>query len=87
MRRMSKRLLTLCLFRLGTVIFQTVIFGLTLYKFLQFAMFGLRDVPLIVLLIRDGTWRSYCCFVSSILLNPHSEFSAKVSMELFICVN
>ncbi|KIM45208.1 hypothetical protein M413DRAFT_334567 [Hebeloma cylindrosporum] len=40
----------------SVVIFQFLLFGLTLYKFIQAVRSGWGDVPLIMLLMRDGTW-------------------------------
>lgn len=60
--------------RAAAVAFQFLLFGLTLYKFIQALRSGWGDVPLIILLVRDGTWAffllfcryrlaSYSCFV------------------------
>lgn len=40
----------------ASIIFQTFLFSITVYKFYHAARSGLGDVPLIVLLVRDGTW-------------------------------
>ncbi|KAF9010562.1 hypothetical protein BDQ17DRAFT_1234447, partial [Cyathus striatus] len=42
-----------------TALYQTVLFLLTLFKFIQALRSGWGDVPLIVLLMRDGTW-AFC---------------------------
>jgi hypothetical protein len=38
------------------VLFQTCLFGLTLVKFIGALRTGWGDVPLLVILVRDGTW-------------------------------
>lgn len=49
----------------STIIFQFFLFGLTLYKFIEAARLGWGDVPLIVLLVRDGTWAFFLLFCAS----------------------
>jgi len=46
----------------SSIVFQFFLFGLTLYKFFQAARSGWGDVPLIVLLMRDGTWAFFLLF-------------------------
>ncbi|KDR83092.1 hypothetical protein GALMADRAFT_238909 [Galerina marginata CBS 339.88] len=48
--------LELGIFGLGSIAFQTVLFGLTLYRFIRDVNAGWHGMPLIALLIRDGTW-------------------------------
>ncbi|KAJ7909473.1 hypothetical protein B0H13DRAFT_1469236, partial [Mycena leptocephala] len=40
----------------AAVLFQTCLFGLTLVKFIGALRTGWGDVPLLVILVRDGTW-------------------------------
>ncbi|KAJ8079888.1 hypothetical protein PM082_016713 [Marasmius tenuissimus] len=47
----------------GAVIFQTLLFGLTLYKFLAGIREGWRDIPVVKLLMRDGTWAFFLLFI------------------------
>ncbi|KAJ8079873.1 hypothetical protein PM082_016698 [Marasmius tenuissimus] len=47
----------------GAVIFQTLLFGLTLYKFLAGVREGRRDIPIIKLLMRDGSWAFFLLFI------------------------
>ncbi|PPQ87463.1 hypothetical protein CVT25_008199 [Psilocybe cyanescens] len=53
---------TLIIYGGSTIIFQFFLFGLTLYKFIEAARLGWGDVPLIVLLVRDGTWAFFLLF-------------------------
>ncbi|KAH9485097.1 hypothetical protein JR316_0002004 [Psilocybe cubensis] len=46
----------------ATIVFQFFLFSLTLYKFIEAARSGWGDVPLIVLLMRDGTWAFFLLF-------------------------
>ncbi|KAF9567980.1 hypothetical protein CPC08DRAFT_626010, partial [Agrocybe pediades] len=48
----------------SSIIFQFILFGFTLYKFIQAARSGWGDVPLIMLLMRDGTWAFFLLFVA-----------------------
>jgi len=56
-----------------SILFQTLLFGLTAYKFFTAVRAGWGEIPLIVLLMRDGTWAfavlfrrfSYTLYVSS----------------------
>ena len=41
------------------ILFQAILFALTVYKFILAIRDGWGDVPLIVLLTRDGTW-AFC---------------------------
>ncbi|KAF8973079.1 hypothetical protein BDZ97DRAFT_650808 [Flammula alnicola] len=41
---------------ISPITFQTFLFSLTLYKFLQAIKDGWRNIPIVVLLMRDGTW-------------------------------
>ncbi|KAL0062340.1 hypothetical protein AAF712_010824 [Marasmius tenuissimus] len=47
----------------GAVIFQTLLFGLTLHKFLAGIREGWRDIPVVKLLMRDGTWAFFLLFI------------------------
>ncbi|CAA7261727.1 unnamed protein product [Cyclocybe aegerita] len=54
---------TLIIYGGATIIFQTSLFVLTVYKFVQALRSGWGDVPLIQLLIRDGTWAFFLLFI------------------------
>lgn len=43
-------------YRAASIIFQTVMFSLTVYKFAGALRSGWGHIPLVKLLIRDGTW-------------------------------
>ncbi|EAU90799.1 hypothetical protein CC1G_09276 [Coprinopsis cinerea okayama7 len=45
------------------IAFQAVLFGLTIWKFLKAVKAGWGDVPLVKLLMRDGTWAFFLLFV------------------------
>ena len=49
----------------ATVIFQIFLFTLTVYKFIQAVHSGWGDVPLLNLLMRDGTWAFFLLFCES----------------------
>ncbi|KJA27900.1 hypothetical protein HYPSUDRAFT_884936 [Hypholoma sublateritium FD-334 SS-4] len=53
---------TLIIYGAASVLFQFLLFGLTLHKFIQAARSGWGDVPLILLLVRDGTWAFFLLF-------------------------
>ena len=50
------------LFRAASVLFQFLLFGLTVYKFIQAARSGWGEIPLVLLLVRDGTWAFFLLF-------------------------
>ncbi|EEB99508.1 hypothetical protein MPER_00803 [Moniliophthora perniciosa FA553] len=47
----------------ATIIFQTILFGLTLYKFITGIRAGWGNVPIVKLLMRDGTWAFFVLFL------------------------
>ncbi|KAF8160763.1 hypothetical protein B0H34DRAFT_351024 [Crassisporium funariophilum] len=47
----------------SSIIFQSFLFAITSYKFILAARSGWGDVPLIVLLMRDGTWAFFLLFI------------------------
>ncbi|KAK7054451.1 hypothetical protein VNI00_003649 [Paramarasmius palmivorus] len=53
----------LLLYAGGAIAFQTLLFGLTLYKFIAGVRSGWGNVPIIVLLMRDGTWAFFMLFM------------------------
>ncbi|PPQ98796.1 hypothetical protein CVT24_003354 [Panaeolus cyanescens] len=53
---------SIILYGASSIAFQTFLFIITLYKFIQAARSGWGDVPLIVLLVRDGTWAFFMLF-------------------------
>ncbi|KAF8200642.1 hypothetical protein BJ912DRAFT_573630 [Pholiota molesta] len=62
---------TLIIYGASSIIFQFLLFGVTLFKFIQSVKSGWGDVPLIVLLMRDGTWAFFllfCIYVGQISL-------------------
>jgi hypothetical protein len=50
------------------ILFQAILFGLTIYKFILAIRDGWGDVPLIVLLSRDGAWAFCLLFCMSFFL-------------------
>jgi len=50
---------TLIIYAAAAIIFQALLFTVTIYKFILAARDGWGDVPLLVLLTRDGTW-AFC---------------------------
>ena len=65
--------------RASSLIFQSALFSLTLYKFIQAARLGWRNVPLMILLLRDGTWAFLLLFGKGILhRSPYPYFSSTV---------
>jgi hypothetical protein len=46
----------------ASILFQSLLFGLTLYKFLANLRSGWGDVPILKLLMRDGTWAFFVLF-------------------------
>jgi len=44
------------------MLFQTFLFAITFYKFIQAVRAGWSDVPLVALLMRDGTWAFFVLF-------------------------
>jgi len=50
---------TIIIYAAGAIVFQAVLFLVTMYKFILAIRSGWGDVPLIVLLTRDGTW-AFC---------------------------
>lgn len=50
------------LLRAASVLFQFLLFGLTVYKFIQAARSGWGEIPLVLLLVRDGTWAFFLLF-------------------------
>jgi len=52
-------------YRAAAIIFQAILFVVTLYKFVLALRSGWGDVPLIVLLTRDGTWAFFLLFSTS----------------------
>ncbi|KAF8904436.1 hypothetical protein CPB84DRAFT_673932 [Gymnopilus junonius] len=53
----------LILYGASSIVFQSFLFSLTVYKYMQAARSGWGDVPLIILLMRDGTWAFFLLFV------------------------
>jgi len=53
---------TLIIYAGSAIIFQAMLFTITLYKFILALRSGWGDVPLIVLLTRDGTWAFFLLF-------------------------
>ncbi|KAF9482189.1 hypothetical protein BDN70DRAFT_875495 [Pholiota conissans] len=53
---------TLIIYGASSIIFQFILFGLTFFKFIQSVRSGWGDVPLIILLMRDGTWAFFLLF-------------------------
>lgn len=51
--------------RAAAIIFQSMLFTVTIYKFILAVRDGWGDVALIVLLIRDGTWAFCLLFCAS----------------------
>ena len=49
-------------YRGAPIAFQTVLFGLTVWKFFQAVRSGWGDVPILQLLVRDGTWAFFLLF-------------------------
>ena len=49
----------------AAIIFQTMLFTVTIYKFILAVRDGWGDVALIVLLTRDGTWAFFLLFCAS----------------------
>ncbi|KAI3621284.1 hypothetical protein WG66_014527 [Moniliophthora roreri] len=47
----------------AVIIFQTILFGLTLYKFITGVRAGWGNVPIVKLLMRDGTWAFFVLFI------------------------
>ncbi|PPR05819.1 hypothetical protein CVT26_010099 [Gymnopilus dilepis] len=54
---------SLIIYGASSILFQIFLFALTVYKFAQAARSGWGDVPLIVLLMRDGSWAFVLLFV------------------------
>lgn len=55
----------------ASIFFQTFLFGLTAYKFVGAVRTGWREIPLLVLLMRDGTWAFLVIFgIYSIIFYP-----------------
>ncbi|KAI3621237.1 hypothetical protein WG66_014530, partial [Moniliophthora roreri] len=51
------------LYYAGAIItFQTILFGLTLYKFIEGVRVGWGNVPIVKLVMRDGTWAFFTLF-------------------------
>ncbi|KAF9567978.1 hypothetical protein CPC08DRAFT_757861 [Agrocybe pediades] len=55
---------TIIIYGGSSIIFQFILFGFTLYKFVQAARSGWGDVPLVMLLMRDGTWAFFLLLVA-----------------------
>jgi len=53
---------SLAIYGLASILFQTVLFALTMYKFVQGVRNGWGDIPIVKLLIRDGTWAFFLLF-------------------------
>jgi hypothetical protein len=51
--------------RAAAIIFQALLFAVTIYKFILAVRNGWADVPLVVLLTRDGTWAFCLLFCTS----------------------
>ncbi len=71
----------LTLHRAVSILLQALLFSLTSYRFYNTLKAGWRDVPLMSVLIRDGTWAFFLLFcksgsmmMCSILINPTSPF-------------
>ncbi|KAF5322483.1 hypothetical protein D9619_001549 [Psilocybe cf. subviscida] len=54
----------LIIYGASSIIFQFLLFGLTLIKFVQAVRAGWGDVPLIKQLARDGTWAFFLLFIA-----------------------
>ncbi|KAK1231777.1 hypothetical protein PQX77_005099 [Marasmius sp. AFHP31] len=65
----------------GAVIFQTLLFGLTLYKFLAGVREGWRDIPIVKLLMRDGTWAFFLLFSKWTDLNFTSSRQTDIDLR------
>ena len=46
----------------GSILFQTLLFIVTAYKFILSLRSGWGQVPIVVLLMRDGTWAFFLLF-------------------------
>ncbi|ESK82912.1 hypothetical protein Moror_1355 [Moniliophthora roreri MCA 2997] len=53
------------------IIFQTALFGLTLYKFVAELQAGWGNIPIVKLLMRDGTWAFFTLFVMMIGMSAY----------------
>ena len=51
--------------RLAFILFETLLFGLTLFKFVQAVRTGWGHTPVMALLARDGTWAFALIFGAS----------------------
>ncbi|KDR75166.1 hypothetical protein GALMADRAFT_249108 [Galerina marginata CBS 339.88] len=57
---------SLVIYGLASILFQTILFALTMYKFVQGAKNGWGDIPIVKLLIRDGTWAFFLLFFADV---------------------
>lgn len=85
-RLTSSTILKLILYSVAFVLFETILFVLTLFKFLVALRNGWGRTPVVYLLVRDGTWAfilifgSPTCFFPAILLYLHTQ-------SVTLCVN
>jgi hypothetical protein len=69
--------------RASSIIFQFLLFGLTVVKFIEALRSGWGDVPLIKLLARDGTWAFFLLFCKS----TNTRFVANATCYLYALLN
>lgn len=74
----------LYIYRGAAILFQAILFVITLYKFLLAIRSGWGDVPLIVLLTRDGTWAFFLLFCAFFSCLSYFQPDAKIIYKLLM---
>ena len=69
--------------RAAAIIFQALLFAVTIYKFILAARDGWGDVPLLVLLTRDGTWAFCLLFCTSSFCHNSTWVMTNLSCNRF----
>jgi hypothetical protein len=69
--------------RAGAIIFQALLFAVTIYKFILAVRDGWGDVPLLVLLTRDGTWAFCLLFCTSSFCHDSTWVMLNLSCNRF----
>jgi hypothetical protein len=74
-------------FRAAAIIFQAMLFTVTIYKFILAVRDGWGDVALIVLLTRDGTWAFCLLFCASSFYRSSIWVMLNLSLFCFIFIS
>ena len=70
-------------FRGAAILFQAMLFAVTIYKFILAVRDGWGDVPLLVLLTRDGTWAFCLLFCTSSFCRNSTQVMLNLSCTRF----